>query len=52
MLFSFVPFVIDPEDDLHSRYVDGRLLPLSGEVEPLAGWEGFLDWKAITALQD
>lgn len=45
-------FVIDPEDDTYSRYLDGRLLPLSGDIEPLTDWEGFLDWNAIKALQD
>ena len=45
-------FVIDPEEDAYSRYVDGRLLPLSAEIEPLTGWVGFIDWNAVRALQD
>ncbi len=45
-------FVIDPEDDIYSRFLDGRLLPLSAEAEPLAGWEGFIDWTSVKALQD
>ena len=45
-------FVIDPEDDSYSRYLDGRMLPLTSAIEPLAGSAGFVDWNAVKALQD
>ena len=44
--------LIDPPTQAISRFVEGKLEPITEDVQQLAGHEGWIDWRRVRACLD